>query len=321
MKRRTSTPWIYRWSRHMIGAIATAGALETAFLTIAEYTGGAASVCPTTGCKQVLESAYATVFGVPLTVFGLLAYGVMAVMAFAPLAINPENRKQQRSQAENITWLGMFALGTAMLVFSSNLMYVMLVEIKAICPYCIASAIFSGAIFFLTVAGRDWEDLGQLFFIGIVVGMVTLITLLGIYANVDKTGASGAGTLGQTATVGGETGLPIMNESGPAEIALAEHLTKIGAKEYGAYWCSHCHEQKELFGKQAFSRINYIECDEKGKNAQPQLCKDAGVKGFPTWEINGQFYLGVQSLEKLADVSGYSGPRDFKQSLPRPSTN
>ena len=53
-----------------------------------------------------------------------------------------------------------------------------LVEIKAICPYCVASAIFSVAIFFLTVAGRDWEDLGQLFFIGILVGMGTLITFL-----------------------------------------------------------------------------------------------------------------------------------------------
>jgi len=38
----------------------------------------------------------------------------------------------------------------------------------------------------------------------------------------------------------------------------------------------------------------------------------ANVKGFPTWEIKGQFYSGTQSLEKLADVSGYTGPRNFQ---------
>lgn len=38
----------------------------------------------------------------------------------------------------------------------------------------------------------------------------------------------------------------ITTESSPLAISLAKHLQSIGAKFYGAFWCSHCHEQKEV---------------------------------------------------------------------------
>ena len=37
---RRSVPWLHRWSRPMIGAIAIAGAVLTAYLTITKLTGG-----------------------------------------------------------------------------------------------------------------------------------------------------------------------------------------------------------------------------------------------------------------------------------------
>ena len=58
-----------------------------------------------------------------------------------------------------------------------------------------------------------------------------------------------------------------------------------------------------------------IECDPKGKNPKPDLCKAANVQGFPTWEINGQSVSGTQSLEELAALSGYQGSRNFRNSL------
>jgi glutaredoxin len=94
------------------------------------------------------------------------------------------------------------------------------------------------------------------------------------------------------------------------EEALAQHLTSIGARMYGAYWCPFCTRQQELFGN-AFSRVEYIECDPRGENAQPQLCASAGISAFPTWEINGQQYPGMMSLEKLAELSDYTGPANF----------
>jgi hypothetical protein len=113
-----------------------------------------------------------------------------------------------------------------------------------------------------------------------------------------------------------QEGPPITTESGPDQIALAEHLQKIKAKMYGAYWCPHCHSQQELFGKEAFAAVTYIECDPRGKDAQPDLCKAANIKAYPSWEIRGKYYMGTQSLEKLAILSGYKGPRNFQPPVP-----
>ena len=104
----------------------------------------------------------------------------------------------------------------------------------------------------------------------------------------------------------------ISTTSGAAETALAQHLRQRGAKMYGAYWCPYCTRQKELFGRQAFSQISYIECDPRGQNARPDLCRQAGVNGFPTWEINGRQYRGMQTLTQLADITGYKGSRNFR---------
>jgi glutaredoxin len=91
---------------------------------------------------------------------------------------------------------------------------------------------------------------------------------------------------------------------GGAEAALARHLRETGAVMYGAYWCPHCQEQKDLFGATAHD-LPYVECDPKGVNARPDLCEKAGVKAFPTWVIGGQRREGVQSLSALADASKF----------------
>jgi glutaredoxin len=90
----------------------------------------------------------------------------------------------------------------------------------------------------------------------------------------------------------------------PTAAEVAVHLRKIGAKMYGTYWCPYCTRQKEMFG-QAFSQINYVECDPRGQNPQPSLCQTAGIQALPTWEINGRRYPGLLSLPDLARLSGY----------------
>ena len=115
-----------------------------------------------------------------------------------------------------------------------------------------------------------------------------------------------------TDTTAGHAPPPIETTSGESEIALAEHLASIDAKKYGAHWCPHCHSQQALFGKEAFAKVTYVECDADGQNSQPATCQAVGVTSYPTWEINGELYAGVQPLEVLAGISGYSGPTDFK---------
>lgn len=97
-----------------------------------------------------------------------------------------------------------------------------------------------------------------------------------------------------------------------SKLALASHLQQNNAKMYGATWCVTCTGQKKWFGKEAFSKITYIECDPGGENAKPDLCRKLNINSFPTWEINGKLTcIGGCSLDKLANESGYKGPRDF----------
>ncbi len=324
MSRRRSIPWIHQWSRPLIAAIAGVGALTTAYLTVVKLSQGT-TACPTQSCDFVLASPYATVFGQPLALFGSLAYISMVILALVPLAIAPADKKETRSSLENWTWLLLLAGAIAMSVFSGYLMYLLAFKLKALCLYCLASALFSISLLVLTIIGRTWEDVGQILFTGIVVGMVTLVGTLGVYAKVNSPIAASSDS-GQASPVSLEpfgqptpgVGWPITTSSGPAEIALARHLKQIGAKEYIAWWCPHCHEQKQLFGKEAYSEINHIECAEGGKNARPDLCQSANVQSFPTWQINGKSYAGVQSLEDLAQNSGYTGPRNFKNFNSKP---
>jgi uncharacterized membrane protein len=293
----------------MLGAIAILGAINTGYITVTKLV-NAPTVCPTGGCEQVLSSPYATLFGLPLSLYGLVAYIGMATLALAPLAVNPEKNKPLRTTLENWTWLLLFAGATAMLVFSGYLMNIMFSKFVAvygangICYFCLASATFALSLFVITLLGRSWEDVGQLFFVGIVVAVITLVGTLGVYAPIEAAQTQSASS--------GQVGLPVQNESGPAEIQLAQHLKQVGAKMYGAYTCPHCYEQKELFGKQAAAQINYIECHPQGKNSQTELCKAANLEGFPTWDIKGQRLVGRQTLEQLANASGYTGSRDFR---------
>jgi len=326
MIRRRSAPWIHRWSRPIIGAIATIGALLTGYLTVVKLSGSQVAGCAAkvvegaSNCDAVLSSPYAVVFGLPLALFGCLAYVGMGTFALAPLAVNEDEKKELRSNLEQWTWLLLFAGATAMSIFSGYLMYVLAFQIKTVCFYCIGSAVFSLSLLILTLLGNTWEDIGQLLFTGLIVVMVTLIGTLGVYANLS--GPSTA-TVGGRITVGLPTtppepgkGWEITTTSGAAEIALAEHLTAIGAKEYGAYWCPHCFEQKQLFGKVAFAKVPYLECAPDGPNSQTKACQEADIKSFPTWVIKGQTSAGTKSLEKLAELSGYTGDRNFKYIVP-----
>jgi len=91
--------------------------------------------------------------------------------------------------------------------------------------------------------------------------------------------------------------------------AFAQCLTDKGAKMYGAYWCTHCKDQKEMFAD-SVSKITYIECAQPGDpNSVTQQCKEAGVEGYPTWIFaDGSKLTGTQALSALAEKTGCTLP-------------
>ena len=60
--------------------------------------------------------------------------------------------------------------------------------------------------------------------------------------------------------------------------------------------CHACEYQKDLFGEN-YQYLNIIDCW-----LEQEMC--LGIKGTPTWSINGQKYLGAKSIEELKELTG-----------------
>src|SRR3989338_5195370 len=85
---------------------------------------------------------------------------------------------------------------------------------------------------------------------------------------------------------------------------FANCLSEKDVKFYGAFWCSHCARQKQLFGD-AMQQINYIECSLPDRSAQTQICITKNITGYPTWEFADNTRLsGEQTLETLSKKTG-----------------
>ena len=81
---------------------------------------------------------------------------------------------------------------------------------------------------------------------------------------------------------------------------FAQCLQSSGAEFYGAFWCSHCQEQKSEFGSSA-KYLPYIECSNPD-SSQTQVCIDKKIEGYPTWTFkDGSILSGKLSLQTLAD--------------------
>lgn len=280
-----------------MAVLSTIGAIDTGAITLKRWGLVGPLLCPGGGgdCDKVLNSPWGTLFGQPLSLFGCLAYATVLVLALLPLLLQGEARRDLLARSR---WF-LFLLTAAMAVFSVVLMAVMLFKIQALCPFCILSALLSLALLVLSLLTGEWDDKGQLIFRGVLAALLVGITGIGWATAMDRP---------ETAVTGPGMPIPVTSASTPASIALADHLTAKGAVMYSAYWCPHCHEQKELFGKQATARLKVLECAPDGQNSQAELCASKKIQGYPSWEINGKLDSGVKPLAKLAELSGYKGP-------------
>jgi hypothetical protein len=89
---------------------------------------------------------------------------------------------------------------------------------------------------------------------------------------------------------------------------FAQCVSDSGARMWGAWWCPHCENQKELFGN-SFENIAYTECSTPGSQAMSKECQDDGIEGYPTWEFkDGSRLSGERSLEELSEKTGCDLP-------------
>lgn len=94
----------------------------------------------------------------------------------------------------------------------------------------------------------------------------------------------------------------ITTKSSATALTLATDLKSLNSRMYGAFWCSHCYDQKQAFGYEAMRSIPYVECDPEGYNNERDVCKAREVPGYPTWEIGGKLFPGERSLDELREI-------------------
>lgn len=89
---------------------------------------------------------------------------------------------------------------------------------------------------------------------------------------------------------------------------FAQCLSDRDITMYGAFWCPHCADQKELFGD-SFEYIEYVECDPRGENPQSERCLTQNIESYPTWmHPDGRRWEGTQTMETLSEISGCTLP-------------
>ncbi|HEX3352014.1 MAG: hypothetical protein ACRD3H_06630 [Terriglobales bacterium] len=90
--------------------------------------------------------------------------------------------------------------------------------------------------------------------------------------------------------------------------AFAKCLAAKQVKMYGAYWCPHCAEQKEMF-ESSFQFVPYVECGVPGSRDEAPACKAAGIAHFPTWQFaDGQRLEGTLPMQTLSTRTGCDLP-------------
>lgn len=89
---------------------------------------------------------------------------------------------------------------------------------------------------------------------------------------------------------------------------FAKCLKDKGAVFYGAFWCPHCQDQKELF-KNSEKYIPYVECSTPDSNSQLKVCSDQKIQVYPTWKFSdGTTKEGELTLQELSDKTGCQLP-------------
>ena len=312
-----STPFRVIAFRFWITFFALVGAGITAYLSYVGFSGGEA-VCFSSadgsntggGCQNVLGTAWATVGGVPLALFGLIAYAIVGIVAVAPAALR---RKDWNKPAA----LFLVFATTSMAVFSVYLMIgqFFFLDVEGICYYCTASAIITlvlAGLSFAVYGSYPWGRFKPALYASGVALIVTLVIGLPVFTAYQPEVIDGRLVISEGfGDPAAPFGWPVSTTSGTSEVTLAEHLTSQGANMYGAWWCPHCYSQKQLFGDEGAKIIPYVECATGGVNPQEAECDAQGITSYPTWVIGGETFLGVRTLEELALISEYSGPSDF----------
>jgi uncharacterized membrane protein len=183
---------------------AAGGFVIAGYLTVTKLMGGSAAFCTAGGgCDAVQSSRYAMLLGVPVALWGALAYAAVAALAAAGLTAT--------------RWPWAFAIAAGAVGFSAYLTWISATVIRALCGYCLASGAIAVVLLALLIwwrpahGGRRATSPGRLVTIGVASALGAIMVGAFIFA------------------ANQESADPAYRQ------ALARHLTARGMLMYGSF--------------------------------------------------------------------------------------
>ena len=137
--RTDKTDLVLFWASVVVTIL---GTLDALYLLIFKLTGNNRMCLGNGGCHDVNFSSYSEIYGIPVSVFGLSAFiAILCIMILERrLKIAKENGP-----------LAIFGISLGGVIFSAYLTYLEIYVIRAICPFCVASAISMIFLFILAI--------------------------------------------------------------------------------------------------------------------------------------------------------------------------
>lgn len=129
--------------------LAMIGLADSMYLAVSYFSGSPLSCETIKGCNEVAHSPYAKIAGVPISTMGVFYYVIAVAGAFLYLI---KRRTVYATLLALLTMIGFAA--------SAYFMYVQIALIKAICIYCVASAVVATLMLIIAaiIRGHDVDN-------------------------------------------------------------------------------------------------------------------------------------------------------------------
>jgi uncharacterized membrane protein len=140
--KKTSTSKTDRTLLWSMVVLSILGIADSIYLLIYKLTGNSQMCLGSGGCHDVNFSTYSDIYGIPVSALGIAAF--LAITAIALL-------ESRWSLAREHGPLVIFGIALTGVGFTAYLTYLELYIIKAICPFCVASAVIITLIFIIAI--------------------------------------------------------------------------------------------------------------------------------------------------------------------------
>jgi protein-disulfide isomerase/uncharacterized membrane protein/rhodanese-related sulfurtransferase len=301
-------------------ALSLLGLFDSLYLLYTYTSPSRPMVCIGTGCDAVRASAYSTLWGVSMPVFGVLGYTLLGIVIIAESLFSARLARLAR-----YAFLGMTGFG---FLFSLCLEYLQAFVIHAYCAWCVTSGVAMTALFALAIvnlvrAGPEPEPAAQLTRVQSLFAVCIVGVLVGVpafYLLARHSQLAPAAPQATPASLVERLVRPGSYETGNPQALLT-------VVEFGDFECPVCgrgeaaaREVRTQYARQVRFVFRQFPLERihpfAEKAAEASEC--AGQQG-KFWEMVGKIYsrqfdLGIEGLERDAAELGVDQPR-FNQCL------